>query len=104
MDKHHVAGNANSKVTIPVPANDHRAELTEAQYDWPKRTLENPDGSPLLAMAASIRGYVDTVGYLNEKLLTQNPELLELLDAILVEKFGPKWWRNPDLKRFIPEY
>src|SRR5271155_2369537 len=44
LDNHHVAGQSNSRVTIPVPVNDHRAELSVAQYDWPKRTLENPDG------------------------------------------------------------
>ena len=48
MDKHHVFGEANDRhTTVSVPVNDHRAELNEAQNDWPKRTRENPDGSPL---------------------------------------------------------
>src|SRR5690348_3109545 len=47
MDKHHVAGKANSPVTILIPVNDHRALLNEDQYSWPKKTLENADGSPL---------------------------------------------------------
>src|SRR3954466_9864064 len=63
-DDHHVAGAANSPVTIPIAVNDHRAELSEAQRDWPKRTLENPDGSPVLKVAAGIRGAVDTIRYL----------------------------------------
>src|SRR5215469_5508740 len=50
MDNHHPFGEANNpKITISIPVNDHRAELNEAQNDWPKRILENPDGSPLLA-------------------------------------------------------
>ena len=47
-DKHHISGKANSDVTILVPVNDHRAQISVDQYDWPKRTLENPEGSPLL--------------------------------------------------------
>ena len=100
LDKHHVAGQANSPVTIPVPANDHRARLSVDQYDWSKKTLENPDGSPLLARAARIRGYTDTVVYLNEKLLLPDADMLELLDAFLTEKFGPQWWRNTELEQF----
>src|SRR5438132_805039 len=48
-DDHHFAGEANHPATIPLPVNDHRAELSTAQYDWPKKTRENPDGCPLLA-------------------------------------------------------
>ncbi len=103
QDNHHPAGKANNPTTTPIPANDHRAELTPAQYDWPKRTLENPDGSPLLAAAACTRGYVDTSDYLREKLLLRNPEMLEVLDAFLVEKLGPKWWIGTDLERFSPK-
>ncbi len=103
FDDHHVAGKANSPVTIQVPVNDHRARLSIAQYDWPKRTLENLDGSPLLAAAACTRGYVDTNDYLREKLLLRNPEMLEVLDALLVEKLGPKWWIGTDLERFSPK-
>jgi hypothetical protein len=53
MDAHHVAGKANSPITVPVPVNDHRACLSVAQADWPKSTLMNAHGSPLLAAAAS---------------------------------------------------
>ena len=64
LDEHHYAGAANDATTIPVPASDHRAELTTAQLDWPTQTRENPDGSPALAGAARVRGFVDTVVYL----------------------------------------
>src|SRR5690242_15463906 len=69
MDNHHVAGEANSPVTVLVPVNDHRADLSLTQYNWPKKTLENPGGSPELAAAAGIRGFADTNLYLIEKLL-----------------------------------
>ncbi len=49
-DNHHPAGRANNPATIRVPVNDHRAELSPAQYDWPRETLENPDRSPLLTV------------------------------------------------------
>src|SRR4051812_38976733 len=57
LDDHHPAGKANNPITIPTPVNDHRSELSVAQYDWPRLTRENPKGSPLLALAASIRGF-----------------------------------------------
>jgi hypothetical protein len=102
-EDHHPAGDANDPTTIPVPVNDHRAELNVAQYAWPKATLGNPDGNPLLARAAGIRGYVDTNDYLIEKLLLPGAEACELLDALLTERFGKKWWMNTALKRFVPD-
>lgn len=101
-DDHHVAAKANSPVTIPVPVNDHRARLSVAQQDWPKQTRENPDGSPLLAAAGCIRGFIDTVFYLVEKLLLWVAEMLEKLNAYLVRKLGPKWWLNTELEQFNP--
>ena len=82
MDLHHVAGKQNHDLTIPVPVNDHRAVLTPAMYDWAKATLENPTHSPFLAAAACIRGYIDTVRYLNDKLLPWIAEFLESADGI----------------------
>src|SRR5215471_12004564 len=48
IEDHHYAGAANSEITVPIKANCHRAELSVAQMDWPKPTLQNPDKSPLL--------------------------------------------------------
>src|SRR5205085_11931210 len=62
-DGHHPFGEANSPITIQAPVNDHRGRLNVAQYDWPPKTLQNPKGSPLLAAAASVRGFIDTVLY-----------------------------------------
>lgn len=100
LDRHHVAGASNSPVTVSVPVNDHLAELSPAQYDWPKKTLENPTRSPLLAMAASIRGYSDTNIYLIQTLLLTNPEILEALDAWLTKEHGPKWWIGTALEQY----
>ena len=85
-----------------MPANDHRAQLSVDQYDWPKQTRENPDGSPALAAAGSIRGFVDTAVYLIEKFLLWVAELLEQLDAYLTEKLGSKWWVGTVLEQFAP--
>jgi hypothetical protein len=103
MDNHHIAGEANSPVTIPVPVNDHRAELNSAQEDWPKETRENPDGSPLLAAAGCIRGFIDYILYLIEKGLHWVADLLEKLDAHLVNKLGPQWWANTEIEQFAPK-
>ncbi len=102
MEYHHLARESNNPTTVPVPVNDHRAELSAAQYDWPKSTQENKNGSPLLAAAGSIRGFVDYVIYLIKKGLLWAADLLEALDAYLIEKLGPKWWIGTALEQFAP--
>lgn len=103
VEHHHVAGKSNSPVTIPVAANDHRARLSVDQYNWPKKTLENPNGSPLLAAAASIRGFADTLFYLIEVFLLWIPEMLENLDAVLVKTLGPNWWTGTEMEKYVPK-
>jgi hypothetical protein len=103
MDGHHIAGHANDSMTLGVPSNDHRAELSTAQQDWPSKTLQNPDGSPLLAAAARIRGFVDTSLYLMKTFLLPTAALLELLDTILEQKVGKKWWKKTKLRSFEPK-
>lgn len=103
MDRHHPAGRANHPLTVSVPVNDHRAELTEAQYGWPMPTLENPDGDPLLRAAACIRGFVDTVIYHAKELLLWIADLLEKLSAYLVQRLGRRWWRKTELAEFAPK-
>jgi hypothetical protein len=97
---HHVAGRANHDLKIPVPVNDHRV-LSEDQYDWPKATRENSDSSPLLAVAACIRGIYDTILYLLKKLLLWAAEFVELLDAFLVARLGRKWWCCDEFINFM---
>jgi hypothetical protein len=86
VDNHHVFAKANSPVAIPTPANDHRAELSVAQYDWPKKTLENREGSPFLAAAGVIRGFIDYIHFLIEKGLAWVVQMLEAADAFLAEQ------------------
>jgi hypothetical protein len=102
-DDHHFAGQANSPITVPVPVNDHRAELTPAQQDWPRGTLQNPNGSPLLAAAASVRGAVDTIIYLIKKGLHWIADMLEKLDAMLAQKWGEKWWIGTEIEKYVPK-
>jgi hypothetical protein len=103
MDEHHFAGKANNPATIPIPVNDHRARLSVAQAEWPKSTLTNPEGSPLLAAAACVRGFIDTVLYLIERGLLWIANLLEKLDDFQVKKLGPQWWANTGIEQFAPK-
>jgi hypothetical protein len=102
-DDHHIAGAANDRTTISVPVNDHAAELTAPQRDWPKQTLQNPDRSPLLSAAGHIRGFVDTLVYLINKFLLWIAKLLEFLDTMLQERWGPRYWKDTKLEAFEPE-
>jgi hypothetical protein len=58
MDRHHIAGKNNNPLTISIPANLHRV-LSERQYDWPKRMLENPKGNLLIETAGMLQGFID---------------------------------------------
>lgn len=98
-DEHHPPGKSNHMLKIPVPVNDHRATLTPAMYEWPRKIRENPNGSPVLAAAGCILGFCDTVIYLMEELLYWIAEMLQCLDAILIEKLGNRYWMNWHLYR-----
>jgi len=102
-DKHHVAGENNSPITIEVPVNDHRAELNVAQYGWLKSTLQNPDGDPIIAIAAWLLGTADTIIYLVHKFIVAAAECLETLAEFLTNKLGPRWWIGTPLERFAPK-
>jgi hypothetical protein len=102
LEDHHPAGKANHPSTVRVGTNDHRADLSESQRDWPAKTLENRKGSPLLAAAGQLRGFNDTNEYLVRNLLVSNPGMLEALDEFLEKKLGPKWWRGTPLEKFQP--
>lgn len=102
VDRHHPPGIANDPLRIPVPVNDHRAELSVAQDDWPKDVLENPDGCPLIRAAACVLGFVDTAICLIKSLLLWIAEMLRALSLFLVAKLGPKWWVGTPLEKFAP--
>jgi hypothetical protein len=101
-DNHHLFGIANSPLTASIPVNDHRATLTVWQRNWPPETLANSDGSPLLAGAATIRGFIDFVLYLMQERLLPIARMLELLDTIFRRKLGTKYWKKMKLKAFEP--
>lgn len=103
FDLHHPPGKANSRAKIPIWVNDHEAVLSVLQEDWPKKTLENPNGSPFRAGAARNRGYLETNAYLADQLLRENSELMEALDEYLEEKLGPRWWIGTPLENFAPK-
>jgi hypothetical protein len=103
IDQHHFAGGANNPTTIPIPVNDHRAILSVAQAEWPKSTLANTGGSPLLTGAACLRGFIDTSLYLIEQGLLWLAEMLEKLDQVLIRKLGPRWWVNTEIEQFAPK-
>jgi hypothetical protein len=99
LDYHHPAGESNSALKVPIPVNDHQARVNVEQYEWPARTLQNRNRSPLLANAACIRGYVDMNAYLTDELLGRTAEMLEELDERLVMRLGRKWWTKVYSKR-----
>ena len=104
VEADHVAGKRNSEITVPVAANDHRAILSDNQYDWPQPTLQNPDGSPLLAAAAALRGFANVVVYLIDALIIAVAMLLEALDIYLRGQLGPKWWLSTSIARWTPPW
>ncbi len=102
-DNHHPAGEANDSTTVPVPVNDHRATLSPQQYEWPLQTWANPEGSPIRAGSARVRGYCETNDYPVGKLLIPNEEMLETLDEFLQKRLGTRWWVGTEMERFAPK-
>jgi hypothetical protein len=97
LEDHHPAGQNNDSRTVPMPGNEHRL-FSELQYRWPRETLRNPDGSPLLRAAALARGWEDVL-YVVMVLVAWVPLYLEQLDAWLRQEIGPCWWEameDPD--------
>jgi hypothetical protein len=92
VEGHHAKGRQNDPGDlIDVPANDH-ACLSELQRQWPRETLRNPDGSPLLRAAAALRGWLDVLRLIIERTVGWIPDLLEALDVWLQEANGARWW------------
>lgn len=89
-ERHHVAGRHNLATTVPVPNNEHRI-LSDRQQAWPTATIRNPDGSPLLQAAATIRGWLDVLVLILERAVGWIPRFLEVLDAWLRMQIGPGW-------------
>jgi hypothetical protein len=95
VELHHVAGRHNSDVTVPLPANEHRL-ASDMQQAWPQGTLRNANSSPLLRASSSIRGFLDILRLIIDRVLGWIPEYLEKLDASLTSHFGRRWWNELD--------
>jgi hypothetical protein len=81
MERHHIAGENNNRLTISIPANLHRV-LSERQYDWPQRMLENPEGNSLIEIAGMLQGLIDVLDCLIDRCLRQVPTtLLRIAEA-----------------------
>ncbi len=93
LEAHHVAGRHNDPLTVNLPRNPHRV-ITEQQTLWPRDTLTNPHGSPLLEAAAWLRGFLLLVRTLMERGLDWIPPLLEWIDQKLTTQLGQKWWEE----------
>jgi hypothetical protein len=89
---HHLGGAANSPIIVETPVKDHRT-LSEAQYEWRPGTLDNPDGSPLTAIAGCLRGVADFIGELITAFIIRLAEAAEDIDAWLREQHG-LWWKG----------
>lgn len=98
VEKHHVAGQHNDPTTVPVGANDHRL-LSNQQRDWPKETLQNPSGSPLRKAAGALRGFIEWLTLVLDRVLGWIPGFLEQLDEHLTERNGESWWTEMEVDR-----
>ncbi len=94
-EAHHPAGQHNLPNTVRIPGNDHRV-LSCDQLGWPQETLRNADGSPLLKAAAAIRGWLDVLRLLIDRVVGWIPEFLETIDGRLRKHVGRYWWREVD--------
>ncbi len=92
LEAHHCAGRHNDPTdTVLIPGNDHRS-LSTRQDLWPRETLRNPDGSPLLRAAGALRGWLDVLRHLIEHTVGWVPAFLEWLEAQLCVLVGAQWW------------
>lgn len=92
IEGQHPPGRHNDPdTTVDTYLNDHTI-WDESKLDWPERTRLNPDGSPLIAAAASVRTVLDWFRQIIQRVLGWVPEFLEALDARLTEVFGGPWW------------
>ena len=80
-DDHHIIGEANGPMTLRVPVNDHRGCLSEAQSQWPQKTLRNPDGVHFWQRQLRYGALSTSSHILHEKLVIPAAEKLELLDT-----------------------
>jgi hypothetical protein len=91
IEDHHIAGRHNDPTKVSLPANEHSA-VTARQGLWDRDTLRNQNGSPLLRMAAWIRGWVEVMRVMIDRSIGRIPAGLEKLDVLLTDRLGSGWW------------
>ena len=94
LEDHHVFGRANGKALLRVPVNDHRAELSVAQYSWPPDTLSNPRDCLLREAAARLRGRADLLKYMIEDSIACAERLERQCATQCQHKHGGKYGRK----------
>jgi len=88
----HTAGRHNDPTPIvEMPGNDHRIK-SDRMRAWPEKTLRNPDRSPLLRAAATLRGWIEALRLILERGVAWIPSFLERLDEWLTQHHGSGWW------------
>jgi nicotinamidase-related amidase len=100
-EPHHIGGKNNSRMTVRIRSNDHR-RLSDEQNEWPPRTLQNSDGSPLLALAGALRGTAAFIEDIITRMLRTCAEFAERLDAWLREQHGGNWWTGTPFDGWRP--
>jgi hypothetical protein len=88
-ERHHPAGRHNDGFAAPFPANPH-AVLSDAQIDWPKETLCNPEHDFLRSLAAWLRFFADVFRYLSTQAVIW-ATTLETYSTYLTRTLGPQW-------------
>jgi hypothetical protein len=99
---HEPAGRRNDPFSVLTDGNDHRVLSAIQREDWLPGVLTNRDGNPLIKVSARVRGLIDTSRYVVpgapaafvHSCLIGIPEYLYNLNAGLIDKLGPKWWRR----------
>lgn len=100
-ESHHIGAKANSPIIVEVPITDHRV-LSDLQYEWPPRVVNNPDGSPVLAVAGLLSGTADFIETLIVNGIRCVVDFLCKLDAWLREQSGHHWWKGTDFDGWQP--
>jgi hypothetical protein len=100
-EAHHLGGEANSPLKVEISANDHRT-LSDVQYDWPPGALENPDGSPLMALSNCLRGIADFIGELIVAFINRLAQAAQDIDTHLRAQYG-LWWKGTDFDGWQPQ-
>jgi hypothetical protein len=73
--------------------------MTDGQRDWPRGTLRNERGSPLLRLAAGERAQRD-FEHVRQEAIGWSAEFCEDLDAALARVHGDDWLRVLGLEKY----